>query len=87
MPITQKEKDFIILLGKRIVELRGSKNMKQKELADLLDIEDSSLRRIESGRTNPTIKTLLRISKGLGVELLELLDVYTSKEKEKNIDQ
>lgn len=87
MPITQKEKDFIILLGKRIVELRGSKNIKQKELADLLDIEDSSLRRIESGRTNPTIKTLLRISKGLGVELLELLDVYTSKEKEKNIDQ
>ena len=33
------------------------------------DIERANMRRIEAGRTNPTIKTLLKISTALSVKL------------------
>lgn len=73
MSLSNKEKAYIILLGKRIVHLRKERNMMQIELAAILNIEDSALRRIESGRTNPTIKTLLRIAEALDVALIDLL--------------
>lgn len=60
-------------VGENIVRLRMSKNLRQIDLATLLNIEDSSLRRIESGRTNPTLKTLCKIAKALDVKVQELL--------------
>lgn len=66
------EKSQAKILGQRIVFLRKEKGMTQKELADLLDMDDGSLRKIESGRTNPTYFTLLRFSKALEVSLAEL---------------
>ena len=38
--------------------------MTQLELASKIGIDDSSLRRIESGKTNPTLKTIYRILLG-----------------------
>lgn len=74
MEAANKEKMFIATLGKRIVALRKEKEMKQIDLAVKINIEDSALRRIESGRTNPTIKTLLKIAEGLEVQFIELFD-------------
>jgi transcriptional regulator with XRE-family HTH domain len=74
MDLTKEEKAYIKKLGMRIVELRKEKNLKQIDLATKINIEDSALRRIESGRTNPTLKTLLRIAEGLDVELKEMLN-------------
>lgn len=74
MSSAKEENEFIKKLGKRIVALRKEKNMKQIDLAIKINIEDSALRRIESGRTNPTIKTLLGIANGLDVDLRELFD-------------
>lgn len=68
------DKQFLKKLGKRIVQLREKKNLKQVELASDLNMEDSSLRRIENGRTNPTIKMLRKICKELDISLSELLD-------------
>ncbi len=48
--------------GRRVKELRKEKNMTQKELSDRLDMDDGSLRRIEAGRTNPTLQTINKIS-------------------------
>ncbi|WP_281541352.1 helix-turn-helix domain-containing protein [Maribacter aestuarii] len=72
MPLAKEENSYLKKLGKRIVVIRESKGIKQKELSDLLDMDDGSLRRIESGRTNPTTTTLLSLSKALGVEMSEL---------------
>lgn len=79
MSLTKAEKEYIQKIGQRIVELREERNLKQIDLAFKVNIEDSALRRIESGRTNPTIKSLLRIAKVLGVELDELFQFSKSK--------
>ena len=52
-------------IGQRIVVLRKEKGISQIDLASKIEIEDSALRRIESGRTNPTLKTLLLVSNAL----------------------
>ena len=72
MSLTKKEKEFLKKLGKRIVFIRDDKGISQKELSDILDMDDGSLRRIESGRTNPTTVTLLKVSEALEIELAEL---------------
>lgn len=66
------EEELLVKLGERIVELRKSKELKQIELATRIGIEDSALRRIESGRTNPTTKTLYKIANELGVSIGDL---------------
>ncbi|MCT4587486.1 MAG: helix-turn-helix domain-containing protein [Carboxylicivirga sp.] len=63
-----------IILGTRIVQLRIQKKMKQKELADRMDIDDATLRKIEKGKLNLTLKTLLRISSAFELSLSELFD-------------
>ena len=73
MSVSKREEDYINRLGKRIIQLRKEKNIKQIDLASLLNIEDSALRRIESGRTNPTIKTLLRIADALELAIEDLV--------------
>lgn len=65
------ETQFLVKLGTRIKELRNSKKMTQQDLAILCDFEKASMSRIESGRTNTTILTLLKISKVLDVPLKE----------------
>ena len=60
-------------IGERIVQLREDRGLRQIDLANKLEIEDSALRRIESGRTNCTIWTLYKISIALGVNLNDFL--------------
>ena len=74
MPLTKEEKAFVQKLGDRIVAIRQEKKIKQKDLSDLLDMDDGSLRRIESCRTNPTTTTLLSIAKALKVSVSDLFD-------------
>lgn len=61
-------------LGKRIVQIRKEKGIKQVDLAVFVNIDDSSLRKIESGRTNPTTRTLEKIAHALGVSIKDLFD-------------
>jgi transcriptional regulator with XRE-family HTH domain len=61
-------------LGRRIKTLRKDKKLKQNELAALCNFEKASMSRIESGVTNATILTLLKISKALSVDIRTLLD-------------
>ena len=72
MPLIKNDNLFLLKLGIHIVKIRKSKNMKQYELSDLLGMDDGGLRKIESGRTNPTIKTLIRIANALEIDFVEL---------------
>lgn len=64
-------------LGQQIKRIRLEKKIKQSELAAAIDVEKTNMSRIESGRTNPTLWTLLKISKALKVSVAELVDGIT----------
>jgi transcriptional regulator with XRE-family HTH domain len=73
MPI-QKDTEFLILLGKRIKQLRNEKKISQAQLSFEADIQISQISRIERGLINTTIVNLNVISKILDVSLKELFD-------------
>lgn len=59
-------------VGARIKQMHVEKGMKQLDSASKIGGEDSSLRRIESGRTNPIFKTLFRIAVAIDLEVINL---------------
>lgn len=69
-----QENDLLIKIGKNITTLRKQQNITSKELGYRCDIEKSNLIAIEKGRKNITLKTLLKISKALGVEMAKLIE-------------
>lgn len=70
-----KEIKFIEKVGARIKEKRVEAGHSQLNFAALLNIEDSALRRIEAGKTNPTLKTLYRIAEALNLTIGDILKV------------
>ena len=62
------------ILGIRIRQLREEKNISQQNLAEMCNIEKSNMARIESGRTNPTLLTMHKLSTALQIPLTVLVD-------------
>lgn len=58
---------------KRLIHLRTINNLTQKELADILNIERSTLSSYETGRRYPTISVLVRIADTFNVSVDYLL--------------
>lgn len=58
-------------LGKRIKQIRLSKNLTQADLAARIGKDQQSIQRLEAGRVNPSYIYLLEIGKGLEVEIGE----------------
>jgi putative transcriptional regulator len=71
--MADKEDKYLVRLGNNIRQVRIKKGISQKYLADECDIEAPNMRRIEAGKTNPTTKTLLKISKVLGIDIRDLM--------------
>ena len=61
-------------IGERIRHLRTERGISQQELAAMCDFEKSIMSRIESGKTNLTLKNMYKISRALGVRLSDLVD-------------
>ena len=74
MPIDYTEQ--IKLIALKIRTLRKARKLTVQELAYRCDIERSNLSRIETGRSNPTVKTLCIICNALDVPLRALIE-YT----------
>jgi transcriptional regulator with XRE-family HTH domain len=60
-------------LGKEIRKLRHERGYSQEALAELADIHENHVRRIEGGTANPSYIVLLRIARALRVRPSELL--------------
>lgn len=71
--VNKEDKIFLENLGKRISEIRKEQGLTQVELGFLCDIEKPNMNRIEQGNTNPTVLTLRKIYKELGIDLDEIL--------------
>lgn len=60
-------------IGCRIVEERKFRAYTQEDLAFLCNMDRTYLARIESGKANPSIRVLNKISRKLRVKIYELL--------------
>ena len=57
-------------LVKALIEARIQAGMTQQQLSSKADIDQAVLSRIESGKANPSIKTLQKVAYGLGKKLV-----------------
>lgn len=73
--------DELRQIGQNISKIRKRRGMTQLDLAAATGMEENAVGRIETGRTNPTVKTLLRIAKALEVPLTELVKLKSSVRK------
>jgi len=69
---TRKTEAVLRALGHRIQELRREQGHTQESLAAKLGMIPSNYARIEQGRLNTTVDTLVRISNALDVDLAQL---------------
>lgn len=60
-------------IGRRIVELRTVKGWSQSDLARACLKDRQALEKLENGKVNPTLYSLLEISKALGVPLSSIV--------------
>ncbi len=60
-------------LGKEIANIRHKKGLSQEELAFNCHIDRTTIAAVEEGKTNPSLKVLLKISLALNFELWRLL--------------
>jgi transcriptional regulator with XRE-family HTH domain len=59
-------------IGENIKRIRVTKNMSQKQVISIANLDAAQYSRIENSKTDPTVTTLKRISKALGVSLSDL---------------
>lgn len=61
-------------LRQRVKQLRKERGFTQQDLAEKVDLGYKYYQSLESGRTaNPTVDTLEKIAKALGVDVVELM--------------
>jgi DNA-binding XRE family transcriptional regulator len=68
-----EETKILSKTGQNIRILRKGSGLTQEKLAERIDIADRSLGRVERGEDQPSIKMVLKLAKGMGVEGAEIL--------------
>ena len=59
-------------IGDNIKRIRTAKGLSQKEVTTSAGLDTAQYSRIESGKTDPSVTTLERIAKAIGVSLADL---------------
>ncbi len=62
-----------VKLGKNLKRIRVGKGITQGDIVRALGISRSFVSNIENGKTNPTLSTISKLAKALGVTTDELL--------------
>jgi transcriptional regulator with XRE-family HTH domain len=60
-------------LGENLKRIRTEKGITQGDIARALEMDKSFVSNIENGKTNPTLATITKLAKALGVSSDELL--------------
>ena len=66
--------DKKVLLGKRIRELRKRKGLKQEQLAELINVDPTTISNIENGKNYPSFTNLENILNILDCTFIEAFD-------------
>jgi ribosome-binding protein aMBF1 (putative translation factor) len=63
-------------LGLAVRGLRGKQGISQEELGFRADLHRNYVGAVERGEINPTFQVLLKLERGLGVSLVELMEAH-----------
>lgn len=69
------------LVGKNIQKLRMQRNLTLNVLSERSGVSKAMLSQIESNKVNPTVATVWKIARGLGLELQDLLNVESTQQR------
>ena len=62
-------------VGKRVQQLRGERNLKQSELAEIVGIQAKTQSCIETGRNFPKADLLEKYAKAFNIDVAEVLNI------------
>lgn len=70
----------------RFRQERLKKGLTQKQLAEMVEISEIMIRKIESGERNPSIPLMIRLEQVLGIDMKELFpDIFSASNDTKCI--
>jgi transcriptional regulator with XRE-family HTH domain len=72
--ISNKDKDVLKKFGRHVRQLRDSKGLSLRELSYTCNIDNSKISKIEQGKINVTVLTVLELSAALEISPMELLN-------------
>lgn len=68
-----RDQEYLIKLGKRIIEVREAKKITQEKLQELTGLDTRQIGRIERAETNVSISSVKLIADKLKISVTELL--------------
>lgn len=66
--------EYLVRIGKNLRKIRDAKGMSQQMLADLSNVDKSTILRIENGKYNPSILVLRKLAHTLNVNLNQIIE-------------
>ncbi|MBX3242441.1 MAG: helix-turn-helix transcriptional regulator [Chitinophagaceae bacterium] len=74
--LSSADKKNLKRFGEHVASIRRKKKLSLRQVSYACDIDNSKISKIEKGRVNVTLTTLLQLAEALEVSLPELMD-YT----------
>ena len=74
-------------IGDNIKRTREAKSLSQKEVITAIGMGAAQYSRIENGKTDPSVSTLDKIAKALGVSLSELFAIEANLQEVSSLDK
>lgn len=68
------DKDIFKIIALNVRVERTIKSLTQAQLAELIDVHEKYVGKIEAGKQNITIKTLNKIANALKIDIVKLLE-------------
>lgn len=69
-----RDEDLLNRIGLNIRVERTIKQLTQAQLAEIIDVHEKYVGKIETGKQNVTVKTLNKIAKALNIDIIKLLE-------------
>lgn len=70
------------LLGLKVKEFRKQRKITQEKLAEIVGVDNGYISKLEVGQNFPSITTLEKIAEALDVNLFEMFQYTTTKDKD-----
>jgi transcriptional regulator with XRE-family HTH domain len=76
-----------VSIGEQIKRIRTAKGLSQKEVIIAGKLDKAQFSRIENGKTDPSVSTIIRIAEALGISLSELFATSDELKEVNSLDK